>query len=878
MKRKVALVSLLVVLFLSAFSQNPAPLFALALPEGRTLDEGHDLGFIDWSGPVSYINLNHRDGICPSGCVEQVTRISNGGTASGAFAPVDVAYFEVMVAFTHNSGAGTAVLNACGSSAAWNLYVGPGSGLPGFVSMSIAVPSGCTSWSLSASGGYVDFRSVDANYVSPPPPVSTNTFTPVPTETLAPSPTETETATPTATETLAPGLTPSDTPTPSETPSPTSTSTPTQTLPPGVTPSKTPVPTITPVPPVSTNTPKPPSSGGGQGENPPIVPFISFPTVSQTRSAQIVPTVGIKTSTPQSYSVVALPSSLPACGTPPSSTTSTSGDSSFPLWLIPAGLTVASALSLLNSFLKKSGGGKLASLTPSGVAVPVPRLVQQKTTVGEWVTRPVRTMVFVTRTIFRTVVEAVARFITRTRQVIDRIVRSEWVTTFRQVAKTFYEKVTERAPLLGSLGKFLGFIWKTFIKPVIRIITEAVRTLQTIVKNVIRWVVERIQDGWNYITRQIAETVREWIERTNWVREWVTKEITVPEIVWEMKFIPRLSWNDPANIRRLAQWGLTLGLGVISLSMCASPTPTLPTPTPDIQATAACLALTMQANATQTAVAAFTPTPMPTATPTPFQFPSDKVFTANEQIFTCNDVALYFGVELNALLNANPGLNCNAVNIGVTQFNIPSLTLKSPGEYVSQYNCVPSTGQTCLSPNATAEEMLAYTLFNEGGSSEGNQFSVNVMQVILNRANKILDNWRVDRSQLSRDDYARLVLSVIANPAASGASAAAFEAFSSPSQPPSADSLTWNATLQIAQSVLDSKGQNWEQNSPAQPNPNVANQDVLFYCSVRTDENPPLGSAVRVPEQGIGPNSVVTYFFNGYQYNQSVAQWCQDNR
>jgi len=168
-------------------------LFALPLPEGRTLDEGHDSGYIDWSGSVGYINLNHKDGICPTGCVEQVTRISNGGTVSGSFAPVDVVYFEVMVAFTHNSGAGTAVLNACGSSAAWYLYAGPGSGLPGFVSMSISVPSGCTSWSLSASGGYVDFRSVDANYVSPPPPVSTNTFTPIPTETFTPSLTATET-------------------------------------------------------------------------------------------------------------------------------------------------------------------------------------------------------------------------------------------------------------------------------------------------------------------------------------------------------------------------------------------------------------------------------------------------------------------------------------------------------------------------------------------------------------------------------------------------------------------------------------------------------------------------------------------------------------
>lgn len=236
--------------------------------------------------------------------------------------------------------------------------------------------------------------------------------------------------------------------------------------------------------------------------------------------------------------------------------------------------------------------------------------------------------------------------------------------------------------------------------------------------------------------------------------------------------------------------------------------------------------------------------------------------------------------NLEALLNANPGLNCNAVNIGVTQFNIPPPVLKTPGEYVSQYNCVPATGQVCLSPNASAEEMIAYTLFNEGGSSEGNQFSANVMQVVLNRANKILDNWGIDRSQMSRDDYARLVLYVVSKPAVPGANVAAFEAFSSPSEPPSGGSQNWNAALQIAQAVLDNKGQNWDNNLPdtLKSQGYIQNQDVLFYCSVRTPENPPLGFTGRLPEQGTGANNIVTYFFNSYQYAPSVAQWCQANR
>ena len=879
MKIKVAFISLLVLFVLSAFIPQPAPLFAFALPEGRTLDEGHDSGYIDWSGGVGYANLFHRDGICPSGCNETVTQISNGGTVSGAFAG-DVSYFEVMLAYSGAGGFGTATIQACSSS--YSVYLGIGGATPGFNSFSLSVPSGCTSWSVSASGGVVYFRSVDANYSYTPP---TSTFTPIPTETFTPLPTNTETATPTATETLVPGVTPSDTPTP------TLTSTPSQTLPPGVTPSNT------PVPPVSTNTSIPLSSGGGQVGNPPIVPFVSFPTATQTRPVQIVPTAISKTSTPARVStptpkaILTLPTDILAC-TP-------STDSNFPWWLLPAGMTVAAALSLLSSFLKNLDTASLTlgdiSVNPFGFTVPIPHRVQRTTTIGEWVMRPIRTLVQIPRTIWKTITETVARFISVPRKVIDKIVHSEWVTTFRQAAKTFFETVTEKVPLLGWLGKVLGFIWKTFVKPVIRWITEAIRTLRTWVENVIRWVVEKIQDGWNYITRQISETIYAWVEKTDWVRDWVTKDIIVWETVWEKKFyafpiptgggggklaIPaQQSWSS-----LLAKLGLTVTLGTlaVTLQQCPASTAVPCTPTPALTSTFSPDVLATAWGAiTQTAQAAFTPTPMPTATATPFQFPSDKVFTANNQMYTCNDVHLFFGISLQELLDENPGLDCDSVNIGDT-YKIPQLKLKHPSEYVSQYNCTPTTEKpTCLLPSATAEEMLAYTLFNEGGSSEGNQFSANAMQVMLNRANKILANWGIDRSQLSRDDYARLVLYAISKPAAPGANVAAFEAFSSPSEPPTDYTMpNWNAAIQIAQAVLDNKGQNWSAALPEPflPDEDIANQDVLFYCSVRTQENPPLGSTVRVPEQGASLNSVVTYFFNRYQYDQSVAQWCQDNR
>ena len=525
MRIKVVFASLLILLLLSAFVPQPAPLFAIALPEGRTLDEGHDSGYIDWSGGVNYADLFHRDGICPSGCTENVTQISSGGAVSGAFAG-DVSYFEVMLAYSGAGGFGTATIQACSSS--YSAYLGVGGATPGFNSFPLSVPSGCTSWSVSASGGVVYFRSVDANYSYIPP---TSTFTP------SPTPTDTETPTLTPTETFTP--TPTETETPTPTATSTETPTPTETLTPTL--SDTPIPSNTPVPSNNDNDDSDSSSSDG-GWQFPVIPFAWFPsatpnpTITPLPSIQAIPTTISKTSTPvRASTVTPTLSSVTLVPTEPLACTPSAG-SDFPCWILPAGMTIASVLSLLSSFLKNLDTASITlgdlSFSPFGVTVPVRHRVPRKTTVGEWVMRPIRTMVSVMRTIWRTVTEAVARFISVPRKIIDRIVHSEWVTTFKQVAKTFWEKVTEKVHLLGWLGKVIGFIWKTVVKPVIRWITEAIRTLRTWVESVVRWIVEKIQDGWNYITKQISETVREWVEKTDWVRDWVTKEITVWETVW----------------------------------------------------------------------------------------------------------------------------------------------------------------------------------------------------------------------------------------------------------------------------------------------------------------------------------------------------------
>ena len=226
---------LAILLLWTSASTHAAPLAAYALPEGRTYDQAHNSGYIDWSGPVQYVYITHRDGsslppeeggaYCGSGCSEWVTRLGNGGRASGSFDRT-VSYFEVMVEFTPEGGVGTATLQACSASMSWYLY--NNTSVPGYVSMILAVPSGCRSWSLTASGGFVDFRSIDVEYIGPP-----STATPTPSRT----PTFTPTVTRTPTATFTPSLTP------------TLTFTPTLMFTPTATYTNTPSPTPTPLPP-----------------------------------------------------------------------------------------------------------------------------------------------------------------------------------------------------------------------------------------------------------------------------------------------------------------------------------------------------------------------------------------------------------------------------------------------------------------------------------------------------------------------------------------------------------------------------------------------------------------------------------------------------
>lgn len=53
---------LLVIILLTTAFNNAAPPSASALVEGRTYDQAHGTGYIDWSGTVGYVQIIHKDG------------------------------------------------------------------------------------------------------------------------------------------------------------------------------------------------------------------------------------------------------------------------------------------------------------------------------------------------------------------------------------------------------------------------------------------------------------------------------------------------------------------------------------------------------------------------------------------------------------------------------------------------------------------------------------------------------------------------------------------------------------------------------------------------------------------------------------------------
>lgn len=173
-------VGLFLVLFLYGTRIAAAAIFPEYLKNGRTFDQ--ESNYIQWNGSVGYITLFHRDntslppseggGSCNNGCTEQVTRIQSGSSISGNFTYLQS--FNVQVAYSGDSNVGTAIIRACGQTIRTeDLYIA-NQGTPGFNNLpspawGVPTAGDCT-WSITASGGYVDFRAVTTVYRTTPAP------------------------------------------------------------------------------------------------------------------------------------------------------------------------------------------------------------------------------------------------------------------------------------------------------------------------------------------------------------------------------------------------------------------------------------------------------------------------------------------------------------------------------------------------------------------------------------------------------------------------------------------------------------------------------------------------------------------------------------
>lgn len=143
------------------------------LKNGRTYDQ--ERTYIQWNGSVGFVSVTHADGtsLPPSEggapcnpCTETVTRIYSGSSISGNFTYLQT--FNIQAETNGDPATGTMTVTACGQVIATkNLYI-PGAGLAGYnnypaPAWTVPTAGDCT-WSISASGGYVDVRAVTTAY------------------------------------------------------------------------------------------------------------------------------------------------------------------------------------------------------------------------------------------------------------------------------------------------------------------------------------------------------------------------------------------------------------------------------------------------------------------------------------------------------------------------------------------------------------------------------------------------------------------------------------------------------------------------------------------------------------------------------------------
>ena len=652
----------------------------------------------------------------------------------------------------------------------------------------------------------------------------------------------------------------------------------------------------------------------------PTSTITSLPPVEILASKTLIAQSVSSTLTPTPISLTALP---PA----PSCTPAQNGSASF--WQgILAGLTGASLAAAYN-LLRKNWRPSFAALLPP-IKIRVPKFIEYYTTVSEWIGEKVKYMAKVVRWVWETIKTLVRNFITQVRKIVDWIKHSKWVTTTRRVLKTFWESVKKRVPLLGWLGRIIGWFWKTVIEPVRRWVRETVRKLRTWAEKVVRYVRERVQDGWKTITSRIRKQVTDWVERTKWVRKLVHRRIKIrKQDGWEYKTYFGGGGGKMASLmppKKVLQQMLVAGLltGVmVSLNGCICNMkeiiPFVPTCTPEVagcspeeltattvsgSSTAAVAtegyALTQaweSANAklTQTAMAVTT-TPMPTATPTPLTLPAMTYEVKKND--NCQGIAASKGISLTQLYNANPTIKTNDptkcnIHIG-DKLTIPEQVIRTPAENIALYNCAgtppKNAGDVCLSPTDSVDTMLTHVLFGEGGSTIGASASANEMYVLITRANQILREHGIeptDRDAITDEQYKQFLVQVASQTYYDGAGNAypAFNAFDAAVAHPKEGEYgydNWNSAAAIVNSAVASRGQTWVVDSRNDNDSlnDAIGKSVIAYCAPAPGSpdpnslNPPVYFEARDYTNASG-NQQYQFYFDYNQFYNGGKAYCE---
>jgi hypothetical protein len=283
-------------------------------------------------------------------------------------------------------------------------------------------------------------------------------------------------------------------------------------------------------------------------------------------------------------------------------------------------------------------------------------------------------------------------------------------------------------------------------------------------------------------------------------------------------------------------------------------------------------------SSTQTAEDIFTPLPIPSATQEPLILPGTTYVVGPDEV-DCQAIAAMHGISLDQLYDANPTIKSDDPDVCYIyeelELTIPELFVRTLGESVGLYSCVDEAPKTCLSPDDSADFMLAHVLFGEGGSTLGKDASANVMYVLTNRVNQILRARDKDPGSLTDEEYKQLLIHVASEPYYDdeGNMYPAFNAFDADVEHPKEGEIgyeNWYDASSIVDLAVKSRGQDFSPYSIGKE----MNESVIAYCAPEPGSGFLNETIFFEHVDNLGEN--FQYYFTYHQfYNAGGKEFCE---